>query len=117
MGKTELEAPKEPLCRFAAKVKWIDMVGKRVAEAVPVGSQFELNWLVGLDILSIEKAAKPFEKAGEKVLLIHSPAMFFGQPAKKVIGKQFSFDIFGDLKDGLPRYNYAEVKEKNSRKK
>ena len=109
--------PKEPLCRFTAKVEWIEMVGQREVKAVPIGTQFEMNWLVGIEILSIEKSAKPFEKKGKVVLLIHSPAMFFGQPAKRVLGKQYAFEVFGEVKGGIPHYQYAEVKGKMSPKK
>jgi hypothetical protein len=113
----EKQPPREPLCRFTAKVNWIEIVGKREVKAVPVGTQFKMNWLVGIDIISIEKAAKAFEKKGESVLLIHSPAIFF-QTAEKVIGKQYLFEIFGEVKGGTPRYDYADVKEKkNPRKK
>jgi hypothetical protein len=117
-GKGEAQVPEEPLCRFTAKVKWIEIVGNREGEAVPIGTQPELNWLVGIDILSIEKAAKLFDKKGEEMLLIHSPAMMFsGRPIKKVIGKQYSFKVFGELKDGAPRYSHAEVVETNRPRK
>ena len=105
---------KEPLARFTAKVKWIEIIGKREGKAVPIGTQPELNWLVGIEILSIEKAAKLFNKKGEEILRIHSPAQFFGQSRKKVVGKRYSFVVFGELKDGVPRYDSAEVTELKS---
>lgn len=108
---------KEPLCCFTARVKWIEMVGKRECEAVPLGMQFDLNWLVGIEILSVEKPAKPFDKKGDKILAIHSPALFFApQTTKKAIGMQYSIQVFGELKDGVPRYHYAELKEKRNGK-
>ncbi len=55
-----------------------------------------------------------FDKKGEKILLIHSPALFFGQSRKKVVGKRYSFKVFGELKDSVPRYASAEVTEVKS---
>jgi hypothetical protein len=106
--------PEEPLARFTAKVKRIEIIGKRPGEAVPIGTQPELNWLVGIEILSVEKAAKLFDEKGEVVLRIHSPALFFRQSSEQVVGKRYSFKVFGELKDGVPRYDHAEVKEEKS---
>jgi len=106
---------KELVARFVARVKWIEVIGKREGVAVPVGNQPELNWLVGIEILSIEKAAKLFDKKGEMILLIHSPALFFGQPKKRILGKDYLFNVFGELKDGIPHYYDAEVKEEKGR--
>lgn len=113
-AESQTPVPKEPLAQFAAKVKFIEVIGKREGEAVPVGTQFDLNWLVGIEITSIEKAAKPIEKKGNEMLLIHSPSLFFGKPAKKVVGKQFSFKLFGEVKDGGPYFHYAEVEEQKT---
>ncbi len=111
------EARQEVACCFTARVKWIEMVGKRECEAIPLGMQFDLNWLVGIEILSIERSAKPFDKKGDVILAIHSPALFFApQTAKNAVGKQYSFQVFGELKDGAPRYHYAELKEKENGK-
>jgi len=67
------QLPKKPLCQFTAKVKWIEIVGKRKGKAIPIGTQPELNWLVGIDILSIEKAARPFDKKARRYFLFIAP--------------------------------------------
>lgn len=113
-AKDQGPPPKEPLARFNAKVKFIEIIGKREGTAVPVGTQFDLKWLVGIEITSVEKAAKPFEKKGDDILLIHSPSLFFGKPEKKVLGREFSFKLFGEMKDGVPRFQHAEVKEQEA---
>jgi len=44
--------------------------------------------------------------------------MFFGEPDKNVIGRQYLFKVFGELKDGHPRFHYAyaePTEEKSSR--
>lgn len=117
-AQAEDRTSKEPLACFTAKVKFIEIVGKREGRAIPVGTQFDMNWLVGLEIKSVEKAAKPLEKKGDEILLIHSPALLFGQPKNKVVGKQFSFKLFGEMKNGAADFQSAEVKEeKNPREK
>lgn len=109
-----LPPPGEPLARFNGKVKWIEVMGRREAKAVPIGTH-DLNWLVGIEIVSIEKPAKPFDKKGEQTLLIHSPSQLFHQPSdEETVGKDYSFKIFGDLKDGIPRYTWAEATEGKS---
>lgn len=113
---SEAKPVAEPMCCFTAKVKWIEPVGEREGKAVPIGTQPELNWLVGIEIRSIEKPAKAFDKKGERILMIHSPVLFFARPADEVIGRQYSFKVFGEVKDSVPRYRYAELKEKKSRR-
>lgn len=95
--------------RFTATVRWIEMIGKREAEVVPI--EIVPMWLAEVEILSIEKAAKPFDKKGKMILAIHSPARLFMEPAEDVPGKQYSFTVFGTLKDESPDYYGAEAKE------
>jgi hypothetical protein len=46
---------------------------------------------VGIDILAVQKAVKPFDKQGTLVLLIHSPAMSFAGEEDKAPGRTYSF--------------------------
>jgi hypothetical protein len=94
--------------RFTAKVKWTDMVGKRDTEAVPIGVL--PRWLAEVEILSIERAAKPFDKKGSIVLAIHSPVLVFAEPAEAIPGQQYSFVVFGRLRDGNPEYYTVEAR-------
>lgn len=108
----DMRSSNELLSRFTAEVKWIEPVGKRECQAVPIGKQVDLNWLVGIDILSIEKTAQLFDTKGERVLLVHSPARFFAPDSpERAVGQQYAIAVFGDLKDGVPRYEYAELKK------
>jgi hypothetical protein len=66
---------------------------------------------VGVDILSIEKEAKLFDKKGHVVLLVHSPAKLFAGNAEEPIGKKFLFKIEGVLRDGKPVYSFAQAGE------
>jgi hypothetical protein len=110
-------SPEEAVARFTAKVKWIEQIGKREANAMPIG-RIDLRWLLGIEILSVEKADQLFARKGEEILLIHSPALFCRESdQKKILGKQYSFKVFGELKDGVPRYYDAEVTEVRSREK
>ena len=104
--------PYELLCCFTAKVKWIEIAGRREAKVVPIGRR-DLRWLVGIEILSIEKPNKTFDKKGERILLVHSPATLIPYPRDYVVGsgRQFSFRVFGKMKEGVPRYRFAEVRE------
>jgi hypothetical protein len=58
-----------------------------------------------------------FDKKGDKMLLIHSPSLFFGVPAEKAVGKQFSFELYGEMEAGRPRYDSVEVKEERTVRK
>lgn len=100
----------EPIGRFVAEVKWIEMTGKRTATVVPVGV-VDLHWLVGIEILSIEKPAKHFDKKGQQVLLIHSPTLLFQEGSQtNILGKKYLFSVFGEIEDGVPHYEYAEAR-------
>ena len=102
---------KTPLCQFTARVMSIEMVGNHPAQVVPVGGA-DLHWLVRIEIVSIEKPAKPFEK-GQASLLIHSPALFFsGRTAEEPIGKEYSFDLFGGVQTGVPEYVFGYARPK-----
>jgi hypothetical protein len=102
--------------RFRAKVKWIEQIGQRAATAVPVGA--DPRWLVGIEVLSIEEPAGPFNKKGEAVLAIHSPVKLFRDDQEKVVGKVYDFKVSGTMRDGRPDYHYAEARERkeNERK-
>jgi hypothetical protein len=102
--------------RFTAKVEWIELEGNRDSDVVPVG--FDAHFLVGIEILSVEKAAKHFDKKGKVVLLIHSPAILFhGVEREKVPGRVYLFKVFGDMSNGRPHFGYAETEEIKSPEK
>ena len=103
--------PRDPLACFVARVKWVEVVGTRDGQVVPIGV-LDLNWVVGLDIVAIEKPAKSLDKKGELMLLIHSPAILFGRPGEESVGKEFYFRVFGKMEDNELSYRYAEATEK-----
>jgi beta-lactamase regulating signal transducer with metallopeptidase domain len=105
---------KEPTieARFTAKVEWIEIEGKRKADAVPVEN--DPHWLLGIDILSVEKAERPFDKNGKAVLLIHSPARLFAGEEAKAPGKTYLFKLFGKMRDGRPVFYSAQAEENTS---
>lgn len=91
--------------RFVARVTWIEPIGKRKATVVPVGP--DPRWLAALDIISIEKPERLFEKKGRVVLAIHSPTRLFAANDKDAVGRAYSFRIAGILREGRPSYHSA----------
>jgi hypothetical protein len=94
---------------FTARVDRIEMIGKREAEVVPI--EIVPMWLAEVEILSIEKPMKPFDKNGKINLAIHSPARLFAKPIEEVLGNEYSFTVFGILRNGDPDYYGVEAKE------
>jgi hypothetical protein len=69
------------------------------------------HWLVGIEILSVETAEKPFDKKGKVVLLIHSPARLFSGGEDKAPGKTYLFKVSGTMRDGRPAFHSAQAEE------
>ncbi len=113
-GEIQVHSPYKTIeARFNAKVEWIEMAGKRDAEVVPIG--IDAHWLVGIEILSIEKSAKPFDKKGKEILLIHSPAILFAGD-EKAPGETYSFKVLGNMRNGRPEFYCVEAQENKSNK-
>jgi hypothetical protein len=93
---------------FTARVRWIEAIGKREAEMVPIG--VDPRWLVGIEILAIEKPADRFDKKGDAILAIHSPVRVFVDDREKTLGKLYDFKIVGFMRDGRPSYHHGEAK-------
>jgi len=68
------------------------------------------HWLVGIEILSVEKPEKPFDKNGKVVLLIHSPARLFAGE-EKAPGKTYLFKVPGTMRNGRPVFYSAWYSE------
>jgi hypothetical protein len=64
----------------------------------------------------IEKPAKPFDKKGKVILAIHSPAVLFAGD-EEAPGKTYSFNVFGNMRDGRPEFYAAEAQENTSPEK
>ena len=73
---------------------------------------FDARFLVGIEILSLEKPAKPLDKKGKIVLAIHSPAVMFRGEEDNAPGKTYSFKVFGKMRNGRAEFYYAEAEEK-----
>jgi hypothetical protein len=101
--------------RFTAKVNWIETIGKRDAEAIPIGA--DVRWLIGIDVLSVEKAGGQFGKKGPLILAVHSPVKVFREDRENVPGKVYEFRISGFMSDGRPTYSMAEAQEEKKAKK
>ncbi|MBN1912068.1 MAG: hypothetical protein JW818_20275 [Pirellulales bacterium] len=109
--KTTPPPGKRPfVAQFIAKVTWIEAVGKRKAKVVPIG--VDSRWLVGIDVLSIEKPGGTFAKKGAVVLAIHSPVRAFGEDREHIPGKIYQFNVSGTMSAGRPSYHTVETREK-----
>lgn len=96
-------------CQFIGKVLWIKMNDNWEGIAVPIG--IDPNWLVAIDILSLEKPFRPFTEKGQAVLLVHSPTLLLADPSNDRLGKTYRFTITGVLRDGKPNYHFAQAFE------
>jgi len=97
--------------QFTARVRWIETIGRRNAEVVPIG--VDPRWVVGIEILSIQKPADRFDKKGDTILAIHNPVRVFLDDREKTLGKLYEFKTVGFLHDGRPTYLRVEAQEKD----
>jgi hypothetical protein len=95
--------------RFVGRVMWVDRIDTWKGEAVPIG--IDPRFRVAVDILSIEKESVCFDKKGEVILLIHSPAKLFAGFRGEPVGRKFAFKVEGVLGDGKPNYTFAQADE------
>lgn len=96
--------------RFTAKVRWIEPIGSREAKVIPIG--VDPRWLVGVEILSIEKPVERLDRKCDAILAIHSPVKTFLAEREKIPGKVYVFSISGVMRDGRPACYGAEATEK-----
>jgi hypothetical protein len=93
--------------RFIGHVKWVKMDDKSEKEVVPIG--IRPRWLVAVEIISIEKPFKPFDKKGQVVLLVPSPTRLLGIYSNNKPEELFQFIISGVLRDDKPEYKFVSA--------
>ncbi len=118
-GLNEREAPQDTMQKrpkktkfdaaFTAKISRIDMIDDRDVNAIPI--EIVPMWLVAADILSIEKAVKPFDEKKSVVLAIHSPSRLFQASADEIPGRKYAFKVFGFTENDTTTYYAATASE------
>lgn len=94
---------------FTATIKWIEVIGKR--EATIAFAEPDARWLIAIDIASIEKPSALFDKPGEVILAIHSPAKLLARSGESAPGTSYDFQLGGEVREGKPVYQWVRAHE------
>ena len=95
--------------QFVARVRSVELIGQRAATVA--ASENDARWLLTIEITAIHKTAALFEKPGEALLAIHSPARLLARSAQSAAGKSYVFQVYGEMRDGKAEYYAMQARE------
>lgn len=95
--------------RFTARIKWIELIGKR--EINVLIAEADARWLVAIEIRTIERPGILLDTPGEIILAIHSPARLLARSEKTAPEKSYGFQVRGEVREGKSVYYWVQAHE------